>query len=156
MEPRMKRNLLGQPLTVEEVITLKEMSKRHPFPDFRRRALALLALNEGITVVKITQMLRISDQAIYNWAIGWRTHGLAGILTGHKGGRPPKLTADMLDAAADIARAEPLTLAKISARVRALYPDAPSFSLDRLSAGLKARRLSFKRTRLSLKKKETK
>ena len=152
----MKRNLLGQPLTVEEVITLKEMSKRHPFPDFRRRALALLALNEGITVVKITQMFRISDQAIYNWAIGWRTNGLAGILTGHKGGRPPKLTADMLDAAADIARAEPLTLAKIAARVRALYPDAPSFSLDRLSAGLKARRLSFKRTRLSLKKKETK
>ncbi|GHA09870.1 helix-turn-helix domain-containing protein [Oceanisphaera arctica] len=152
----MKRNLLGQPLTAEEVITLEEMSKHHPFPDFRRRALALLALNDGVTVVQITLMFRMSDQPIYNWTKGWRTKGLAGILTGHKGGRPPKLTADMLDAAADIARAEPLTLAKIAARVRDLYPDAPSFSLDRLSAGLRARKLSFKRTRLSLEKKETK
>ncbi|MBR9830388.1 MAG: hypothetical protein GYB41_17435 [Oceanospirillales bacterium] len=47
----MKRNLLGQPLTAEEAITLEEMSKHHPFPDFRRRALALLALNDGTSVV---------------------------------------------------------------------------------------------------------
>ncbi|MBM7456907.1 transposase [Oceanisphaera litoralis] len=153
----MKRNLLGQPLTTEEAITLKEMSKHHPFPDFRRRALALpLALNDGATVVQITQMFRISDQPIYNWTKGWRTKGLVGILTGHKGGRPPKLTAEMLDVAADIARSEPLTLARIAARVREQYPDAPSFSLDRLSVGLRTRKLSFKRTRLSLEKKETK
>lgn len=80
---------------------------------------------------------------------------MVGILTGHKGGRPPKLTADMLDAAAEIARAEPLTLARIAARVRDFYPNAPPFSLDRLSAGLRARKFSFKRTRLSLEKKET-
>ncbi len=132
------------------------MSKHHPFPDFRRRALALLALNDGSTVVQIAQMFRISDQPIYNWTKGWRTTGLVGILTGHKGGRPPKLTAEMLDMAADIARSEPLTLAKIAVRVRDQYPDAPSFSLDRLSVGLRARKLSFKRTRLSLEKKETK
>ncbi|GGB55458.1 helix-turn-helix domain-containing protein [Oceanisphaera marina] len=150
----MKRNLLGQSLTAEEAITLDEMSKHHPFPDFRRRALALLALNDGTSVVQIAQLFRISDQPVYNWAKGWRTQGLAGILTGHKGGRPPKLTADMLDAAADIARSEPMTLAKLAARLHELYPEAPSFSLDRLSAGLRARNFSFKRTRLSLEKKE--
>jgi hypothetical protein len=61
----------------------------------------------------------------------------------------------MLDTAAEIARQEPLTLAKIAARIAERFPDAPSFSLDRLSTGLKARGLSFKRNRLSLKKNET-
>lgn len=58
----------------------------------------------------------------------------------------------MLDVASEIARAEPPTLAKIAARVRGLYPDAPSFSVDRLFDGLRARKISFKRTRLSLEK----
>lgn len=150
----MKRNLLGQPLSVEEIITLKKMSKHHPFPDFRRRALALLALNDGATVVQITQMFRMSDQPIYNWTQRWIAHGLAGILTGHKGGRPTKLTAEMLDLAAGIAHSEPLTLAKIAARVREQYPDAPPFGLALLSVGLRERNLSFKRTRLSLKKRD--
>jgi hypothetical protein len=77
---------------------------------------------------------------------------LVGILDGHKGGPPVKLTAQMLDFAAQIACKEALTLGKIAKLVQAQYPDAPSFSLDRLSIGLKARGLSFKRTRLSLKK----
>jgi hypothetical protein len=55
----------------------------------------------------------------------------------------------MLDLAAEIARQEPLTLARIAARVAEQFPEAPTFSLDRLSVGLKKRGLSFKRTRLS-------
>lgn len=66
----MKRNLLGQPLTIEEIITLKEMSKYHPFLGLRRRALALLALNDGASVVIISQVLQMSDQPIYNWTKG--------------------------------------------------------------------------------------
>jgi hypothetical protein len=61
----------------------------------------------------------------------------------------------MLDVAAEIARQEPLTLSKIAARVAERFPEAPTFSLDRLSVGLKARGLSFKRNRLSLKKNAT-
>lgn len=149
-----KRHLLGQPLTTEEIETLEQLSKHHHYSDFRRRALGLLALNAGHSVVEASEFLRVSDQPVYNWAKGWREKGLAGILNGHKGGAPVKLTAEMLDAATEIARQEPLTLAKIAARVAECFPDAPSFSLDRLSVGLKARKLSFKRNRLSLKKKK--
>lgn len=150
-----KRHLLGQTLTTEEIETLGQLSKHHHYHDFRRRALGLLALNSGRRVVDICEFLRVSDQPVYNWAKAWREKGLAGIQNGHKGGAPVKLTAELLDAAAEIARQEPLTLAKIAARVAERFPDAPAFSLDRLSVGLKARKLSFKRNRLSLKKKET-
>ena len=147
-----KRHLLNQRLTTEERLTLQELAKRHRFGDFRRRALGLLALDEGRSVVDICQMLQVSDQPVYNWAKAWREQGLVGILDGHKGGPPVKLTAEMLDVAAQIAAEHPLTLGKIAARVKERFPDAPEFSLDRLSVGLKARGLSFKRTRLSLKK----
>jgi transposase len=150
------RHLLDVPLTREEVETLEQLSKHHRYADFRRRALGLLALNEGRSVVDIADMFRMSDQPIYNWARDWREKGLVGILDGHKGGAPVKLTAEMLDLAAEIARQEPLTLARIAARVAELLPEAPTFSLDRLSVGLKKRGLSFKRTRLSLKKNATK
>jgi transposase len=150
-----RRHLLGRPLEPVEIETLEQLSKFHRYPDFRRRALGLLALNSGRSVVDICEVLRVSDQPVYNWAKGWREQGLVGILDGHKGGAPVKLTAEILDAAAEMARQEPLTLAKIAARIAERFPDAPLFSLDRLSIGLKARGLSFKRNRLSLKKNET-
>lgn len=147
-----KRHLLNQPLKIEEVETLKEMSKYHRFGDFRLRALGLLALNDGQRVVGTCKVLRVTDQPVYNWAKGWREYGLVGILDGHKGGAPVKLIAPMLDKAARIASDESLTLSKIAARLKTDFPQADTFSLDRLSKGLKARGMSFKRTRLSLKK----
>lgn len=78
-----------------------------------------------------------------------------GLLGGHLGGRPPKLTADLLATAAEAARREPLTLREIAEVVRQTHPHAPEFSLDRLAAGLKREGLSFKRCRLSLKKKRS-
>ena len=147
-----KRHLLNQPLKTEEIEPLLEMSRRHHFADFRLRALGLLALNDGQRVVDICKMLRVTDQPVYNWAKGWREHGLVGILDGHKGGAPVKLTAAMLDKAVQIACDESLTLGKIAARLKIDFPKADTFSLDRLSRGLKARGMSFKRTRLSLKK----
>jgi hypothetical protein len=75
-----------------------------------------------------------------------------GLLNGHQGGAPAKLTQGLVDAAEQIARSTPCTLRQIEQQSRAIRPDAPPFSLDRLSAHLKKRGLTFKRTRLSLKK----
>lgn len=152
IKPPLTRRLLGPPLTPEERLTLEELARRHRFGDFRRRALGLLALDSGSRVVDIWRMLQVSDQPVYNWAKGWREQGIVGILDGHKGGPPFKLTAAMLDVAAQIASEQPLTLRKIAAHIKERFPDASDFSLDRLSVGLKARGMSFKRTRLSLKK----
>ena len=144
--------LLGQPLDEHEVATLKEMAARHHHADFRRRALGLLALNRGYKVVQICDMLQVSDQPLYNWAKGWRDKGLVGILDGHKGGAPRKLTAQLLDQAALIASEQSLSLGEIAQQLRQRCPDAPQFSLSRLSVGLKARGLSYIWGRRSLKK----
>ena len=144
--------LLGQPLDEHEVATLKEMAARHHHADFRRRALGLLALNRGYKVVQICDMLQVSDQPLYNWAKAWRTKGLVGLLGGHQGGAPRKLTDELLDAAVDIAREQALSLGQIVQQLQQRYPQAPSLSPDRLSVWLKRRGLSYKRGRKSLKK----
>jgi hypothetical protein len=64
------------------------------------------------------------------------------------------LTAALVDSAMAIAAAEALTLGEIKQRVRERHPHAADFSEDRLAARLKARGFSFKRCRLSLKKRE--
>jgi transposase len=110
-------------LEAEEIETLEQLSKFQRYPDFRGRALGLLALNSGRSVVDLGEILRVSDQPVYNWAKGWREKGLVGILEGRKGGSPVKLTAEMLD-----------TAAKIAARIAERFPDAPSFRMPRRSA----------------------
>ncbi|TXD12335.1 transposase [Extensimonas vulgaris] len=144
--------LLGKPLDEHEMLTLQEMAAHHPYADFRRRALGLLALQRGHKVAHICELLQVSDQPVYNWAKSYRTQGLAGILDGHKGGAPRKLSEEMVDAAVQIAREQALSLGQIAQQLHQRYPDAPSFSLARLSVWLKKRGLSYKRGRRSLKK----
>ena len=144
--------LLGKPLDEHEIVTLQAMAAHHHYPDFRRRALGLLALNRGHKVAHICDMLQVSDQALYNWAKAYRTKGLVGILDGHQGGAPRKLTDELVDEAVQIAREQALSLGQIAQQLRQRHPEAPSFSLERLSVWLKRRGLSYQRGRKSLKK----
>jgi transposase len=133
--------------------TLDALATHHPFGDFRRRALGVLAVGRGEPVTGVAAVLGVTVQSVRHWKVAWRDAGLVGLLGGHAGGRPRKLTEAMLDTAVAAATAEPLGLREIADRVRAAHPEAPPFSLDRLGARLKGRGLSFKRCRLSLKKK---
>jgi len=139
-------------LNESESLTLQELSAHHRYADFRRRALGILALAKGHPLPLVADILGVTPQTVYNWSKAWRTLGLMGLLDGHQGGAPAKLTAVLLDTAEAIARAAPVTLAEIARQVHEVHPEAPDFSLDRLSAGLRARGLAFTRTRLSLKK----
>ena len=149
-----KRHILDGPLSEVEVETLQEMASHHRHANFRRRALGVLALNDGRSGPAISGVLRVSVPQLYNWALAWRERGLMGMLSGHVGGAPRKLTAPLLQTAVQIACDDSLTLAKIAQRVKEQHPDAPSFSLSRLSVGLRSQGLSYKRNRLSLKKSE--
>lgn len=87
---RYKRNrhILGGPLSEVEVQTLQEMSRHRRHADFRRRALGVLALNEGRSVEDISGVLRVTVPPVYKWARAWKERGLMGMLSGHVGGPP--------------------------------------------------------------------
>jgi transposase len=139
-------------LTESERVTLQELAEHHPYADFRRRALGILALGNGHPFGVVADILGVTLPTPYNWAKAWDAKGLVGLLNGHQGGAPAKLTAALLDTAESIARAAPCTLAQIDQALRERHPDTAPFSLDCLASGLKKRGLSFIRTRLSLKK----
>lgn len=147
----MKKMVFGA-LMEEERETLKELSRHHEYPDARLRAKGLLALDKGHTVSEVAEALDMNRQTIRNWAAWWNEEGLVGILGGHKGGRPAKLTAELLETGKKRALEQPMTLAQIAAAIHEEHPEAPEFSLNRLSAGLRRGGLRFTRTRLSLKK----
>jgi len=131
---------------------LEEVGRSHRFSDYRFKAKGLLALNAKMKPETLAEVFGVSQKTIYNWAKWWREDGVDGVFAAHKGGRPVKLTAEMVACAVEIARSEALTLAGIKQRVLERHPQAPDFSLDRLSARLKENGISFKRCRLSLKK----
>ena len=149
----MARNLgLFPELTEVDRITLEEMGARHRYAAFRLRAKGILSLNARHKPALIAVILGKTPQSVYNWAKWWREDGLVCILDGNKGSPPTKLTPAMLDTAEAVARQAALTLEEIKRRVCVEHPQAPDFSVGCLSAGLKGRGWSFKRTRLSLKK----
>ena len=143
---------LMAPLTAVELLTLQEMGRHHRHGEFRFRARGLISIDAQQSPKVVAEVLGVSEQSVYNWVKWWRRSGLAGLLDGRGGGRPVKLTEELVASAVEIARSEPLTLDGIRQRVRERHPDAPEFSVDRLSARLKEKGLSYKRCRLSLKK----
>ena len=74
-----KRHILGGPLSEVEVETLQEMASHHRHANFRRRALGVLALNDGRSGPAISGVLRVSVPQLYNWALAWRERGLMGL-----------------------------------------------------------------------------
>ena len=153
----MTKNLMS-PLTALELSTLEELRKHHQHDDIwrrargaRREARGIISLNARCSVQVIAQVLGVSATSVYNWARWWRHAALAGLLDEHEGGCPAKLTPELVDCAAEVAVSEPLTLEGIRQRVRERHPEAPDFSVDRLSDRLKRHGVSFKRCRLSLK-----
>lgn len=140
------------PLTAKELLELKKIARTHHFPDYRFKARGIIAINAELRPETIAEVLGVSRKTVYNWAKWWREDGFDGLLDGHKGGRPLKLTEELITCAVEIAANKALTLADIKLRMLELHPQAPDFSLDRLEFRLKEHRLSFNRCRLSLKK----
>lgn len=145
--------LLYTPLSEIEITMLEGLAKNHPCANFRPRALGLLALNEGVPTATVAKVLRTHLYTVHRWAKAWRDFGVFGILGGNKGGRLATLSGSQLDCAARIAEEYPLTLRGILNKVSEQHPEMNTdLDLRILSRGLRARGLSYKRNRFSLKK----
>jgi transposase len=140
-------------LNEDEKAQLTHLAQKHEKAYVRKRGLALLALAKGEHILSIASVLQVTDQAIREWVHQWNAEGIQGLMKLRKGAPPTKLTPDLVQIGLEAARQKPMFLAEIAAHIRQQRPDAPSFSLARLAVRLKEQGFSFKRTRLSLKKK---
>ncbi len=66
-------------LTEAERLTLEELSRNHPFPDSRRRALRVLALAKGHLPKVVADILGVTAASVYNGEKWWQTLGLTGL-----------------------------------------------------------------------------
>jgi transposase len=135
--------------------TLQELALRHRHEDFRARGQGLLLLDAGQQVRDIAAQLDVSMKSVYNWTNAWRQHGLCGLLTGHKGGRPRSLSEDMVATAVAAARAESMTLKQIAGCIEAAHGAPLPCRIETLSDEMKRAGFSYKRGRYSLKKNAT-
>ena len=85
----------------------------------------------------------------------WREHGVCGLLTGHKGGRPRALSEGMLATATEVARTQSMTLGQIARHIEVVHGEPMPCALETLSVALRREGFSFKRNRFSLKKSAT-
>ena len=143
-------------LKAVEELTLQQMSINHRYRDTRTRAAGMLMLGRRIKPRAIAAQLGVSAQSVYNWSHAWREMGVCGLMGGHNGGRRPLLSEAQVAVALDVARAEPLTLARIAQRVEAALNEPLPCKIETLGESLKRGGVSFKRNRVSLKKNVTK
>ncbi len=148
----MKINLTLSPCESE---TLFQLSVHHPWRDVRLRAAGLLMLSKGEHRTAVAQQCGVSHQTIYNGRHAWEKAGVVGLISGHAGGRPRKLSEAWLATVCELARTQALTLRSLAQRAEEIHGAPFPLSLDRLGVLLRKSGFSFKRTRMSLKKNET-
>ncbi len=135
---------------------LRQLSINHCYPEVRKRAMALLMLGSGEVLSTIQEQLGVSHQSVYNWHSNWNNGGIEGLLNVQRhGGRPEKLPALWLEHALALASTGPYSARQIAHLLEGQFGQPLPCSLRTLTRVLKEGGMSYKRTRLSLKKKET-
>jgi transposase len=132
-------------LSEVDEITLQQLSINHRHRDARTRAVGLLWPGRKVKQKVIAEQPGVSDQSVYNWARAWHDRGVCALTGGHNGGRPRALSESMVATAAQMTRAEPLTLGQIEQRVQEIRGEVLSCCIEKLGEALKREGFSFKR-----------
>jgi transposase len=86
----------GFRLTVAQRHELQTVLHGRPTTPRYRRALALLALDEGRSVIEVADLLGVSRQSVHNWVAAFRRSPHLGSLDDHYGGgRPMRWGSDL-------------------------------------------------------------
>lgn len=140
--------LYVKPLSEEEQLTLREMSKYHPLPWTRARAQAVLLSAQRRSIKDLTAIHEVSRQTISIWLKAWERDGLLGLVDQPRAGRPRKLSESEQTQVLDWLEREPRSIKQIQAQVQAQFGKAVSTkTLKRL---IRERQWRWKRVRQSL------
>jgi len=67
-------------LTAPEIITLREAQKNSPLNHFRRRCQAIELLDRDKSVAYVSDLLKVRQEAVYQWIKRWHTMGIIGLM----------------------------------------------------------------------------
>ncbi len=140
-----------QPLTTEEIITLREMHKRHPLHLSRRRAHSLLLSNQGISVPLICSTYNVCRQTVSTWFSKWKKQGVCGLVDDPGRGRRPLLSDQQKAHVVKKVEKSPRSLKTVISEIETEM--GVTLSIDTLRLICKQAGLAWKRVRKSLRRK---
>lgn len=120
----------------------------------RERALTLLMLGEGKTCKQVGEMQGLSARTVGHTRSEWRLEGMASLADKPRCGTPKKLDEAQIARLVKWAQEAPLTAVALQAKHEAA--GGKKVHIATLTQALKAKGFVWKRTRHSLRKKETK
>ncbi|WP_158025661.1 helix-turn-helix domain-containing protein [Rhodoferax antarcticus] len=120
----------------------------------RERAKTLILFDDGLSMKVIAETVGIDIRTVGLTRMDWLKRGFESLVDAPRSGAPRKITPEQLERLLDAAEKEPLTAKALLAK----HVDAGGtlVHLNTLTQALKKAQFVWKRTRSSLKKKETK
>ena len=141
------------PLSLEQREQLILLTKHAVHWRERQRAQTILWLSEGKTVAEVARLQERIPETIRLQRRHWELHRFESIQEGRRSGRPNTLTADYQVQILEWVNTSPLNAEQIGVKLHEKY--GVSVSVETLRKFLRDSGMVFKRTRHSLKKKET-
>ena len=135
-------------------ISLERMSDRGTNWRARQRAHTLILLDDGLTMTEVAAKIGIHVRTVGSTRTSWILVGMDSLADLERSGAPRKISPEELEKLVALAGAEPMSARALLAKHTG--DGGIPVHLNTLTKALKEAGLLWKRTRHSLKKKETK
>jgi transposase len=120
----------------------------------RERSRSLVLLDDGLTMREVSDVIGIDIRTVGLTRMDWLTRGFASLTDSPRSGAPKKILPEQLEALLKFATEEPLTAKALLAKH--IAGGGEVVHVNTITKALKTADFVWKRTRSSLKKKETK
>jgi transposase len=137
-------------LSADEITTLQEMIKNHPFYRVRRRGHAVLLSYEQFGIAEIASVCKVSRNSVSSWLKAWEKEGIAGLYDLPRSGAPPKLTGPDIEIIGKFIKEHPNSPKIIMAK--SIEKTGKIFSMSSLKRIVRKLRMRWKRVRKTVRK----
>ncbi len=140
------------PLNNEQVQALENIIKRGLLWRIRMRAHSILLNSKGISIDEISRFYDVHRNSVSSWIDAWNKTGIEGLNDLPRSGRPPGLSDSEKEIALKLIKEEPRSLKMVLNNLT--EQTGKTISVTSLKRIAKAAKLTWKRTRKSLRSKK--
>lgn len=141
-------------LSLADRISLQRIVDRGENWRERERSKTLILLDDGLTMRQVSEVVEIDIRTVGLTRMDWTARGFASLTDSPRPGAPKKILPEQLESLLKFATEEPLTAKALLGRH--IAGGGEVVHVNTITKALKAADFVWKRTRSSLKKKETK